>query len=55
LFVAPKGSKMKQEYRLNGELHRVGGPAVIDGNRQEWWVNGWCGDGACQDWVDGDR
>ena len=27
-------------YELDGQRHRIDGPAVIDGDRQEWWLNG---------------
>ena len=30
----------KQEWFLNGKLHREDGPAIVDGNIQEWWLNG---------------
>ena len=33
----------RQEWYLNGKLHREDGPAVIYPNgRQEWWLNGKC-------------
>ncbi len=46
------------EYRLNGKLHREGGPAVewTDGPRQ-WWLNGQLHreDGPAVEWTDGSR
>ena len=32
----------RQEWRLNGKLHRLDGPAIVNGNRQEWWLYGKC-------------
>ena len=33
---------MKREVYRNekGQLHRIDGPAIINGDRQEWWVEG---------------
>ena len=30
----------RQEWFLNGKLHREDGPAIIEGNRQAWYLNG---------------
>jgi hypothetical protein len=37
---------MRYEYKLNGKIHRVIGPAVIKGDYQEWWINGKRQDGS---------
>lgn len=33
---------VKEKWYINGQLHRIGGPAVIGNNGifKEWWVNG---------------
>lgn len=30
----------RTEFRLNGKLHRVNGPAVIDRDIEQWWQHG---------------
>ena len=50
-------------YNENGQLHRVDGPAVIDGDIQVWVVNGNLHrldgpaviDGDCQEWWNGGK
>ena len=34
-------SHREKEWRVNGRLHRIDGPAFIDSDgTQEWWING---------------
>jgi len=41
-----------QEWRVNGELHRVDGPAVIRANgTQVWWVHGKSITGEVEQWM----
>ena len=35
-----RGGNIYQEWWLNGQRHRVGGPAFIQAEHEEWWLNG---------------
>jgi small nuclear ribonucleoprotein (snRNP)-like protein len=38
--VTSDKENFRHEWWENGKRHRIGGPAVYDGNIQEWWENG---------------
>jgi hypothetical protein len=55
LIIDENGHK---EWWLNGERHRVGGPAIECSNGdKEWWLNGELHrvDGPAIEWVDGSK